>query len=310
MESYEVIVVGGGPAGLSAGIFCAERGLRVALFESGSLGGALASIYPNKLVLNYPGFPAGIKAKELAELLVKQARDYGVEFRRERVLEITSGLRVRTEEGEYSAKAIVIATGTRPRELGIPGEAEFNYADLGVYYSVASPEKFAGKRILVVGGGDSALEAAVELSQVAEVTLVHRRGEFRALAKNVERLRKSDVEVLLNTELEEIGGEGRVEWVRLRSAEESFTRSVDAVVLAVGQVPNTEIFKKLGLDCDSDGRIKTDATQCTSVAGIYAAGDIVAGVGHLELLVVAVAQGAVAAHNIYLKLYEPYWASQ
>ncbi len=308
MQSYDVIVVGGGPAGLSAGIFCAERGMRVAIFESGSFGGALAAIYPNKLVLNYPGFPSGIKAKELAELLVKQAHDYGVEMRRERVLEITRELKVRTEEGEYSAKAIVIATGTRPRELGIPGEAEFNYGDLGVYYSVANIEKFAGKRVLVVGGGDSAVEAAVELSQVARVTLVHRRSEFRAIARNVERLRQSSVEVLLNTELEEIGGDGKVEWVRLRSDGESFTINADAVVLAVGHVPNTEIFARLGLDCDSDGRIKTDATKRTSITGIYAAGDIVSGVGHLELLVVAVAQGAVAAHNIYMELYEPYWA--
>ncbi len=308
MQSYDVIVVGGGPAGLSAGIFCAERGLRVAVFESGSFGGALVSIYPNKLVLNYPGFPSGIKAKELAELLIKQARDYGVELRRERVLEITHELKVRTEEGEYSARAIVIATGTRPKALGIPGEAEFNYAELGVYYSITDVEKFAGKRVLVVGGGDSALETAVELSQVANVTLVHRRSEFRAIARNVERLRNSEVEVLLNTELEEIGGEERVEWVRLRRDDESFTRSVDAVVLAIGHVPNTEIFAKLGLECDTDGRIKTDAAQRTSVKGIYAAGDIVSGVGHLELLVVAVAQGAVAAHNIYMELAEPYWA--
>jgi thioredoxin reductase (NADPH) len=169
-------------------------------------------------------------------------------------------------------------------------------------------ERFAGKRVLVVGGGDSALEAAVELSRVARVTLVHRRQEFRAIARNVERLRKSGVEVLLSTELEEIGGTQRVEWVRLRRGEEEFTRSVDAVVLAIGHVPNNEIFAKLGLECDSDGRIKTDAAQRTSVRGIYAAGDIVSGVGHLELLVVAVAQGAIAAHNIYIELYEPYWA--
>ncbi len=310
MQEYDVIVVGGGPAGLSAGIFCAERGLRTVVFESGCFGGALVSVYPNKLVLNYPGFPTGIKAKELAELFIRQARDYGVELRKERVLEITRELKVRTEEGEYAARAIVIATGTRPRALGIPGEAEFNYADLGIYYSVAEVEKFAGKRVLVVGGGDSAVELAVELSKVAQVTLVHRRSEFRATAKNVQRLRRSEVEVLLNTELEEIGGEERVEWVRLRSGGESYTKSVDAVVLAVGHVPNTEIFEKLGLECDSDGRIKTDAAQRTSVKGIYAAGDIVSGVGHLELLVVAVAQGAVAAHNIYLELYQPYWAEE
>ncbi len=308
MGSYDVIVVGGGPAGLSAGIFCAERGMRVAVFESGSFGGALVSIYPGKLVLNYPGFPSGIRAKELAELFIKQARDYGVELKKERVLEITPQLRVKTDSAQYSAKAVVIATGTRPRELGIPGEAEFNYADLGVYYSVTDPERFAGRRVLVVGGGDSALEHAVELSRVASVTLVHRRGEFRANQKNVERLSRSDVKVLLNTEVEEIGGESKVEWVRLRSAGGELKIEVDAVVLAVGHVPNSEIFAKLGLECDSDGRIKTDAAQRTSVPGIYAAGDIVSGVGHLELLVVAVAQGAVAAHNIYVELYEPYWA--
>lgn len=306
MKEYQVIVVGGGTAGLSTGIFCSERGLSVAVFEGGSFGGALATVYPTKLVTNYPGFPEGVGARELAELLVMQAREYGVELRRERVVEITPELKVKTLEGVYSASAIVIATGTRPKELGIPGEADFNYGDLGVYYSLADPAKLANRRVIVVGGGDSALEAAAGLSQLAEVTLVHRRSGFRAVPRNVDALRSSSAELLLDTELEEIGGENRVEWVRLRSGEESFTLKADAVVLAIGHVPNTEIFQKLGLECDVDGRIKTGQSQLTSLKGVYAAGDVVAGAGQLELLVVAVAHGAIAAHNIYLELFEPF----
>ncbi|MEE9594349.1 MAG: NAD(P)/FAD-dependent oxidoreductase, partial [Candidatus Hydrothermarchaeales archaeon] len=174
MPSYDVAVVGGGPGGLSAAIFSAERGLKVALFEGGVLGGLMVSLYPEKVITNYLGFPDGIKSKELAERLLKQAEDYGVEIIRERVVEINRDKLLKTTEGEYQAKAVVLATGNRPRQLGIPGETEFE--GNGISYFVKDPEMFRDKRVVVVGGGDSAAEAALALDGITKyVTLVHRR---------------------------------------------------------------------------------------------------------------------------------------
>lgn len=303
---YDLIIVGSGPAGLSGAIFAAQRGLRVLVLESGAFGGLLASLLPEKVIPNYPGL-SGKTAGEIARLMVEEANALGVELKKERVIEITREKKVITLEGEYEAKAILIATGARPRELGVRGEAEYNYGDRGIYYYVTEPKKFADKRVLVMGGGNSALDAALELAAIAkEVTLAHRRDKFRAIDASVEKARScKNVRILLNTELQEINGdEERVTSAVLinHKTGERQELQVNAIILAVGLIPNNEIFQRLGLKLDEEGRIITDAMQKTSVAGIYAAGDIVAGTGKMELIVVAVAQGAIAAHNAYLEL--------
>lgn len=305
---YDMIILGSGPAGLSGAIFAAQRGLRVLVLESGAFGGLLASLLPEKVVLNYPGL-SGRTAGEIAKLMLEEAKALGIELKKERVLEITKEKKVVTAEGEYEGRTILIATGARPRELGVRGEAEYNYGDRGVYYYVTEPKKFAGKKVLVVGGGNSAVEAAIELSDIAgEITLVHRRDRFRAIETYVEKAKScKNVKILLNTELEEIkGSEERVESAVLfnNKTGEKQELQVDAVVLAIGLVPNSEIFQKLGLALDVEGRIVADANQKTSVSGVYAAGDIVSGTGKMELIVIAVAQGAIAAHNAYLELYQ------
>ncbi|RMF91028.1 MAG: NAD(P)/FAD-dependent oxidoreductase [Methanobacteriota archaeon] len=307
---YDVIIVGGGPGGLGAAIFSGLRGMRTLVLEGGSFGGLLTNLYPQKTVLNYPGYPEGIKAAEIAEGLVEQARAYGVEMRNERVLRINSELVVETEEGSYTGKAVIIATGSRPRVVGILGEAELNQGDRGVYYYVTDPQKFSGKRVVVAGGGDTAVDAALALEDVAsEVILVHRRDSFRALEHNVKRVLDSEkIHVRLETRVQEIMGSERVESVRLIDKEGNASEvRADAVVLAFGLVPNNEIFQDLGLELDYEGRIVTDAKQKTSVEGVYAVGDIVAGTGSLELIIVALAQGAIAAHHAYLETAEPYW---
>ncbi|MEK6978431.1 MAG: NAD(P)/FAD-dependent oxidoreductase [Candidatus Hydrothermarchaeota archaeon] len=308
MEEYDVVVVGGGPGGLTAGMMASLRGLKVLVLDGGAFGGLLVSLYPKKLILNYPGFAEGIAARELGEAWVRQAQGYGVVMKRERVVEITPELLVRTTEGEYLGRATVIATGNRPRELGIPGEMDFNYQDRGVHYYVTEPQAFQGKRALVVGGGDTALDAALDLLGVAsEVYIAHRRESFRALEASIEKAKAGGAKFLLETELEAIlGGEG-VERALLKGKEGRFELHVDAVVLAVGQVPNTEIYQKLGLETDQEGRIVTDREQRTSVKGVFAVGDVVTGTGALELILVAASQGAVAAHHIYMDLSQPYW---
>ncbi len=308
-DEYDLIIIGSGPAGLSAATTAAQRGMRVIVFEGGSFGGLLSSLYPGKVIPNYPGFTG--KAQDLASLFIKEAQSLGVELKKERVVEITAEKAVKTADGEYNGKAILIATGNRPQELGVRGEAEFNYGNRGVYYYVSDPKPFEGKKVLVVGGGNSAVDASLDLADIArEVILVHRRDKFRALESSLEKLKqKPNVKVLLSTELEEIKGAEQVEKAVLHNSEKQEEAEVDVqcVVIAAGLIPNNEIFQELGLKLDEEGRIITDEKQRTNIKGIYAAGDITSGSGKLELIIVAVAQGMIAAHYAYLEIMQPYW---
>ena len=219
---------------------------------------------------------------------------------------------VKTEENEYHGKTVVIATGTRPRELGLPGEAKFNKGDKGVYYYVTHREKFIGNKVLVVGGGDTAVDAALDLVDLAdEITIIHRRDRFRALDENVKKMEESKkINIMLNTEIEEIKGKDKVEEVVLvnNKTGEKKVLSVDKVVLAVGLKPNTEMFAELGIKTDDRGYIITDNMQRTNVEGVFAVGDIVKGA--FRLLIVGAAHGAIASHKIYEYIRKPYWAGE
>jgi thioredoxin reductase (NADPH) len=309
-EIYDAIIVGGGPAGLSAAIIGALRGMKILIIESGSFGGPLASLYPEKLVLNYPGFPVGILAKDLAHKFVAQAKGLDIDMRFERALKITDKKEVLTDEGNYSGKSVIITTGSKPREVGILGEMEFNSGDRGVHYYVTDPEKFRDKVVLVVGGGDTAIDSVLALEGIAKkLTLAHRKDSFRAYAANVKKVVESSrIDVFLETQIKEIKGEEKVNSAVLFGKDgKTIEVEADSVILAFGLVPNNEIFSDLGLKLDYEGRIETDPGQKTNLDGFYAAGDIVAGTGSLELIVVAVAQGAIAAHNAYLETATPYW---
>jgi len=192
-EEFDVIVVGGGAAGLNTAIMCATRHLKVLLLERGKIGGFLATLYPNKIIPNYPGFPEGIVAIELVRNWLRHLRFTGVTIKQEAVLNVTKDLTVTTDKKSYRSKVVVIATGTRPRRLGIQNESKFSKEGKGVYYFTSHPEEFVGKRVLVVGGGDTAIDATLELLSLAdEITLVHRRGGFRAFDENVEKVKKAE----------------------------------------------------------------------------------------------------------------------
>lgn len=205
---------------------------------------------------------------------------------------------------------VVIATGTKPRRLGIPNESKFSKAGKGVHYFTSHPEEFVGKKVLVVGGGDTAIDAALELLNLAdEITLVHRREGFRAFDENVEKVRKSGmVNFLLKGELIAIKGSHRVEKAVIRQEGRKLEKRVDAVIIAIGLVPNNEVFKDLGLKTDKRGFILTDGAQRTNIKGIFAVGDITY-VG-LRLITVAAAHGAIASHHIYSYVKKPYWARE
>jgi len=309
-KDFDVIVVGGGPGGLNTAIMCATRHLKVLLLERDKIGGLLATLYPNKIIPNYPGFPQGIVAIELVRNWLQHLRFTGVTVKQEAVSDVAKDLTVTTEKKNYRSKVVVIATGTKPRRLKIPNESEFSKEDKGVYYFPSHPEEFLGSKVLVVGGGDTAIDAVLELLNLAdEITLVHRREGFRAFDENVEKIRKSGmVNFVLNGEVLAIKGRKRVEKAVIRQEGRKLEKIVDSVVIAIGIVPNSEVYKKLGVKTDEHGFILTDRAQRTNIKGIFALGDVTK-VG-LRLITVAAAHGAIASHYIYSYVKKPYWARE
>lgn len=305
---FDVIVVGGGPGGLTTGILCAYRGLKTAIFEASSWGGILSWLCPDKMIENFPGLCEKSTCSDLVNSWMNEAKKLKVEMKKERVNEITPDRKVIAESGEYRGKILVLATGSSPATGGIKGEEKFSKNEKGVYYYVRNPQNFQGKRVIIVGGGNSAADAALSLADTADlITIACRSNELKVAPNKIERLKAIDkVKVLYNTEVVEISGTDKVEKVIMKDLKEDelIQQVVDSVVLAVGLVPNTEIFKKLGLEMDDRGYLKTDKTQKTNIDGIYAVGDLAS---DLALVVVAVANGATVAHNAYVELRKPYW---
>lgn len=307
---FDLAIVGGGPAGLSAGIVASNKGLNTAVFEGGTWGGLLSTIYPHKKIYNYPGTPS-IRADHLVSEWVRQAADHGVHLIKERVSKIHRNLRVETTEGvQFQAKAIIIATGMSANELGIPGENKFSKKDRGVFPYVTEPALFYDSRVLVVGGGDTAIDAVIDLDRVAKkVYLAHRKEMFRASEKNLAKVEQENLaEIITKVGIVEILGKKKVEKVILEHVEtkERIELDVDGVILAVGLKPNTEIFDHLELNFNGK-YLAVDDLMRTNVEGIFAAGDIVT---PYQLAAVAAAQGALASHGAYMFIRNPYWKEE
>lgn len=305
-KEYDVVIVGGGPAGLSAAAFCGKKFLRTAVFEGKCWGGILTQCCPDKRIDNYPGVPKGILAEDLAALLVEQARESGPDLFELGVEEITADGTIRAKDLEVAGKVFILACGSNPGEAGIPGEKEF--AGRGVHYRVHDPSRFQGMRVVVLGGGDTAISHVHRLLGIAErVTFVHRKPLLRSVeGLSAEALQAGNLEVLLGTVVEEILGTSRVEGVRLRQDADGQTRDLpaDGVIVAAGRVPNSALFRNLGLALDPKGQIVTDDWQRTSVPRILAIGDVSS---RLKMIITAVAQAAVAAHEALVQIRSPYW---
>jgi thioredoxin reductase (NADPH) len=276
MQDYELIVIGAGVAGLTAAMTAARHGLKVAVIDRIGVGGQISNA---ERIENFPGFPHGIGGHELGPLLHEQAEAAGAEFMLDTVdgIEIDGDRRVlRGATQRLHAPAIIIAAGSALRSLGVPGETEFLGRGVSHCASCDGP-LFAGREVCVVGGGDAALDEALVLAtHAARVTVFHRGASLRAQQLLQARAAiAANVEVVLQTVVEEIIGAGTVAAVRLRDLASAAPRVHDTagVFIYVGLEPNTAFLRGV-VALDPAGHIETDISMRTSVAGVFAAGDI------------------------------------
>lgn len=294
---FDVIIIGAGPGGLAAGIYCGRANLKTLILEGQGVGG---QVNYTADIDNYPGFFG--TGPLLAEKMREQTMRFGVTFSTERAREIANPKAdikiVRTRRNEYRAKAIIISTGANPRTLGVDGEERLKGAGVS-YCATCDGAFFKDRTVLVVGGGNTAFEEAVYLSKFCQkVYLVHRNEKFRASASLVEKA-KANSKIILRTneQIEKIQGDNAVKSVVLKHTLSSRmgVLDTDAVFVAVGRVPENSIVKEI-VTLDEYGYIVTDENMRTSVAGIYAVGDVRN--TPFRQIVTAASDGAIAANDI------------
>ena len=303
MAHYEVLIVGGGPAGYTAALYAARSGRRTAVVEKLSPGGQMAT---TSTIDNYPGFPDGVDGFELGEKMEAQARKYGVQTIYAEVTgaELAAVPKVLiTSEGELTADAVIIATGAYPRQLGLPGESEL--WGRGIAYCAACDGMgYRGKVVAVNGGGNTAVEDAIYLSKLCKkVYLIHRRDSLRASAVYHKALEEAGVEIIWNSRVTALRKEKRLTGIELENVAtgERSELACDGLFVAVGRVPDTAIFAGQ-VETDKAGYLTADESCRTSIPGVFAAGDV--RTKALRQVITAAADGAVAAHYAELYLVE------
>lgn len=293
---HELVIIGSGPAGLTAGIYAKRAGLDAVVLEKGIVGGQV-SVTPE--VENYPGF-INIGGKMLMDMIHEQARQYVDVVTGQTVEEIKIGknLEVLTQDRVYVADAVIYAAGASWKKLGVPGEDRF--MSKGVSFCASCDGfMFKGKKVAVVGGGNTALTDALHLKNLGvDVFIVHRRDTFRAERHLVDSVLREEIPVHWNSLVEEIGGKDVLEFITVRHVKTGETRRipVDGVFLAIGIVPNVQAVSHLGLAQEPGGYIRVDRQGRTSIPRVYAAGDITGGV---QQIVTAVSEGASAAMAVF-----------
>jgi thioredoxin reductase (NADPH) len=295
MREFDLIIVGGGLAGLTAAMYAGRYGLSTAVVDQMGAGGQIVNV---EKVENFPGFPEGVPGFDLGPMVQEQAEAAGAEFVMDTVkaLEIDGEKRVlRCAEEELQARAVIVAAGSSLRALGIPGEERLMGKGVSHCASCDAPF-FAGQEACVIGGGDSALDEAVVLAeQASRVLLIHRGAEFQAQQVILDKVAAmANIEPVFNTQVEEILGEDAVTAVRLKDVTSGAAReeTLAGVFVFVGLEPNTAFVRGV-LDLDEAGHIRTDIQMRTSLPGVFAAGDIRQGAA--GQLVSAAGDGATAA---------------
>ncbi|HEY0607183.1 MAG TPA: NAD(P)/FAD-dependent oxidoreductase [Herpetosiphonaceae bacterium] len=305
-EGFDVAIIGGGPAGLFGAFYAGLRGMKTLLLDAlPELGGQLAVLYPEKYIFDVPGFPK-ILARDLVKQLVEQAMQSNPTVQlEEQVTNIEPigerQIKLSTTGGVYQTKAVLIAAGVgafAPNKLDAPGVARLE--GKGIYYFVRSKEEFADKRLLIVGGGDSAVDWALNLQDTCrEITLIHRRDQFRAHEGSIKDMYASRTNVMTFWELKEVHGEDKVEAVTIvnNQTKEERELPMDAVLLTLGFKADMGPIKNWGLSLEKRS-IKVDGKFATSMPGVYAAGDIAAAEVKLDLIAVGFGQAAIAVNAI------------
>ncbi|ALS26772.1 NAD(P)/FAD-dependent oxidoreductase [Paenibacillus cisolokensis] len=301
----DFIIIGGGPAGMFAAFYGGMRQASVKLIESmPQLGGQLAALYPEKYIYDVAGFPK-VTAQELVNRLQKQMELFDAEIcLEEQVVQVIKHderlFEVVTDKGRHYAKAVIITAGVgafQPRRLELPEAAAFEKKNL--HYFVGDLQQFKGQKVLICGGGDSAVDWALMLEPIAEsVTLIHRRDRFRAHEHSVENLMKSRVNVLTPKEITALHGTDRIEQVTIGDikTKETQTIDVDAVIVNFGFVSSLGPIAEWGLNIEG-GSIVVDSRMQTNIPGIFAAGDITTYPGKLKLIAVGFGEAPTAINN-------------
>jgi thioredoxin reductase (NADPH) len=299
MKDYEVVILGGGPAGLTAGLYAARYGINTLLIERGMFGGKIVNA---RLVDNYPGFPAGISGMDLGQQMYDQAVKFGLiiatseitGFRRKE-----SSFEITTDDEEYSAKSVIIALGSDNRKMGVDGEDRLSGRGIS-YCATCDGFLFKDKIVAVVGGGDTALSDALELSEHCKgVFIIHRRDQLRGsevLQREV--LSNPRIKMIWNSEVLSIEGEQKLRLANLRNIKTGAVSQleVDGIFVAIGLIPNSDLFKGI-VELDEAGTIASNELMCTSVPGIYVAGDIRK--NSPRQVVTAAGDGATAAKSAF-----------
>ena len=291
----QCLIIGSGPAGLSAALYAARANLKPVVLSGMDLGGQVSK---TGAVDNYPGFPDGIEGPEMVTAFQQQAERFGAEIVFDSATEVDLSKRpfkVTTYGGEYLAETLIITTGAAVRELGVPGETEFTGRGVS-YCGTCDGHFFKEKDLVVVGGGDSALKEGIFLTRFAKsVTIVHRRDELRGgyyLANKAKENPK--IQFVWDTIVTEIIGDGTVNSVRLKNKKtgEEEERPIDGVFIFIGHIPNTDMFKEQ-LDTDDQNYLVIDKHMHTNVPGVFAAGEV--GDPHFQQVVFSAGMGAAAA---------------
>jgi thioredoxin reductase (NADPH) len=294
-NKYDVVIIGGGPAGLTAGIYTSRDKLHTLIIDKGIIGG---NINNAESIDNYPGFPEGVNGPELAELMHRQAEKYGLKSITAEVtaIDIEGENRIiKTTGGDFMAKAVIIAGGSDKVKMDIPGEKEFTGRGVS-YCTTCDGPFFRNKKVVVIGGGNSAIYEAMHLTKFASsISLIHRRDKLRATATLQDKaLAEAKIEFILNTIVKSIEGKDFVQKLLLENVKtgKQSTLETDGVFVSIGLKPNTDYLKDL-LPLDKQGHIITDEHMSTKIAGIFATGDIRS--GSIRQVTTAVGDGTVAA---------------
>lgn len=309
---YDVVIIGAGPAGLTAGIYARSKMMKTLILDSGRVGGQLVSLYPEKGIHNYPGFET-IQARKLSDKLYAQAESMECDIKEnEKVMDIKNGseeLLVETTKSTYHTKSVVIAIGMgsfKPKKMGCPGEDEFE--GRGVSYILPQKEGLVGKKVTMFGGGNSAIDMALIADSVTDTTIVHRRPDFRADESTVEKLNASNIRMVMSANLVSINGTDKVESVTVSQDGKEFDIPTDLVVINIGISADLEDLKNWGIELTDSGLVKVGFDMSTNRPGIFACGDVVDYPGKTKQITTACGEATTAVLMAYKFVKKPYWA--